>query len=107
MKYLGLSLGATHKEETIWNLVLEKMERRLAGWKMMCLSKWGKVTLIKSTLSNLPTFFLSLCPVLVKVANRMEKLQRDFLWSGIDAPKIPLMEWAKVCMPMKNGGLGI
>ena len=107
LKYLGLPLGATHKEETIWNPMLEKMERRLAGWKMMYLSKGGKVTLIKSTLSNLPTFFLSLCPVLVKVANRMEKLQRDFLWSGIDAPKIPLMEWAKVCMPMQNGGLGI
>ena len=55
------------------------MERRLAGWKMMYLSKGGKITLIKSTLSSLPTFFLSLCPVPVKVANRMEKLQRDFL----------------------------
>ena len=37
----------------------------------------------------------------------MEKLQRDFLWSGIDAPKISLVEWAKVCMSIQNGGLGI
>uniref|UniRef100_A0A7N2L5J5 TRF2/HOY1 PH-like domain-containing protein n=1 Tax=Quercus lobata TaxID=97700 RepID=A0A7N2L5J5_QUELO len=95
LKYLGLPLGATHKEETIWNLVLEKMERRLARWKMMYLSKGGKVALIKNTLSSLRTFFLSLCPIPVKVANHMEKLQRDFLWSGIDAPKIPLVEWAK------------
>ena len=107
LKYLGLPLGATHKEETIWNLVLEKIERRLARWKMMYLSKGGKVTLIKNTLSSLPTFFLSLCPIPVKVANYMEKLQRDFLWSGIDALKIPLVEWAKVCMSMHNGGLGI
>ena len=84
-------MGATHKEETIWNPILEKMERGLAGWKRMYLSKGGKVTLI-STLSNLPTYFLSLFPVPVKVANRMEKLQRDFLWSGIDAPKISLVE---------------
>ena len=33
LKYLGLLLGATHKEETIWNPILEKMEQRLAGWK--------------------------------------------------------------------------
>ena len=33
LKYLGLLLGASHKEETIWNPVLEKMERRLAEWK--------------------------------------------------------------------------
>ncbi|XP_023928181.2 uncharacterized protein LOC112039538 [Quercus suber] len=26
LKYLGLPLGASHKEETIWNLVLKKME---------------------------------------------------------------------------------
>ncbi|XP_050252211.1 uncharacterized protein LOC126698794 [Quercus robur] len=31
LKYLGLPLGATHKYETIWNPVLEKMERRLNG----------------------------------------------------------------------------
>ena len=42
-----------------------------------------KVTLIKSTLSSLPTYFLSILPIPEKVANRMEKLQRNFLWSGI------------------------
>ena len=39
LKYLSLPLGATHKEETIWNPILEKMERRLAGWKRIYLSK--------------------------------------------------------------------
>ncbi|KAL4645329.1 hypothetical protein ACB092_02G227900 [Castanea dentata] len=99
LKYLGLPLGATHKEETIWNPVLEKMEWCLAGWKMTYLSKGGKLTLIKITLSSLPTYILSLFHVPIKVANRMEKLQRDFLWSGINALKIPLVDWAKVCMP--------
>ena len=42
-------------------------------------SKGVKVTLIKSTLSSLPTYFLSLLPILVKVANCIEKQQRDFL----------------------------
>ena len=96
----GPSIGCFHKEETIWNSVLEKMERHLAEWKRFFLSKGGKVTLIKSTLSSLPTYFLSLLPIPVKVANRMEKIQRDFLWSGTDAPKVPLMKWAKVCMPV-------
>ena len=58
MKYLGLSLGAKLKDKTIWNPILEKMERRLAGWKRLYLSNGGRVTLIKSTLSNLPTYFL-------------------------------------------------
>ena len=79
MKYLGLPLGAKFKDKTIWNPILEKMERRLAGWKRLYLSKGGRVTLIKSTLSNLPTDFLSLFPIPTAVANRIEKLQRKFL----------------------------
>ena len=58
---------------------------------MLYLYKGGKVTLIKSTLSSLPTYFLSILPIPGKVANRMEKLQRDFLWSSIsgDSPVTP------------------
>ena len=38
----------------------------------------------------------------------MEKLQRNFLWTGIgDGHKIHLVNWSKVCRPVKNGGLGI
>ena len=69
MKYLGLPLGAKFKNKTIWNPILEKMERRLAGWKRLYLSNGGKVTLIKSTLSNLPTYFLSLLPIPIAMAN--------------------------------------
>jgi hypothetical protein len=49
----------------------------------MYLSMGGRVTLIKSTLFNLPTYFMSLFPLPVGVANRIEKLLSDFLWSGL------------------------
>ena len=83
IEYLGLHLGAKFKDKTIWNPILEKIERRLVGWKRLYLFKGGKVTLIKSTLSNLPTYFLSLFPIPASVANRIEKLQRNFLWSAL------------------------
>ena len=60
MKYLDLPLGAKFKDKTIWNPILEKMERKLAGWKCLYLSKGDRVILIESTLSNLPTYFLYL-----------------------------------------------
>ena len=75
MKYLGLPLGAKFKDKSIWNPILEKMERKLASWKKLYLSKEGRVTLIKSTLSNLPTYFLSLFPIPALVANRIARLQ--------------------------------
>ena len=101
MKYLGLPLGAKFKDKT-------KMERRLAGWKCLYLFKGRRVTLIKSTLSNLTTYFLSLFPIPASVANQMERLQQNFLWGGFgDEPKIHLVKWATVHAPMSSGGLGI
>jgi hypothetical protein len=59
MKYLDLLLGTSFKAKSIWDDIIEKMERHLAGRKMMYLSKDRRITLIKSTLSNLLTYFMS------------------------------------------------
>jgi len=60
LKYLGMPLGARHKATSIWDDIVVKMERRLASWQKLYLSKGARVTLIKSTLSNLPTYFMSI-----------------------------------------------
>ena len=41
MSYLSMPLGASHNSPSIWNPILEKFERRLAGWKKLYLSKGG------------------------------------------------------------------
>jgi hypothetical protein len=58
--YLGLPLGPKYKDSNIWNSIIEEMENILAGWKRLYLSKGGRLTLINSTLSNLPAYFVSL-----------------------------------------------
>jgi len=106
LKYLGMPFGALHKATFTWDDIVVKIERRLASWQRLYLSKG--VTLIKSTLSNLPTYFLSLFSIPIRVANRFEKLQRDFLWRGIGEEfKYHLVKWDKVCSPISEGGLGI
>uniref|UniRef100_A0A2N9FIH8 Reverse transcriptase zinc-binding domain-containing protein n=1 Tax=Fagus sylvatica TaxID=28930 RepID=A0A2N9FIH8_FAGSY len=41
INYLGLPLGAKFKSKTIWDPIVEKMERKLSGWQRMYLSKRG------------------------------------------------------------------
>jgi hypothetical protein len=68
LHYLGLPLGAPFKSKAIWDEVIEKMEKRLASWKKIYLSKGGHLTLIESMLSSIPTYFLSLFPLLAGIA---------------------------------------
>ena len=104
MTYLGMPLGASYKSPTIWNPILEKIECKLAGWKKLYLSKGGRLMLLRSTLSRLPTYFLSLFTIPTHMVNKIEKLQRDFLWGD---SKTHLVGWDKVCAPVENGGLGV
>ena len=108
MTYLGLPLGASFKASMVWDPVLEKVERRLAGWKKLYLSKGGRLTLLKSTLSSLPTYYLSLFTIPKHVAARIERLQRNFLWGGLgEGVTHHLVNWDTMCSPLAHGGLGV
>jgi hypothetical protein len=72
------------------------------------LSKGECLTLLKSTLFSLPTYYLSLFAIPKHVAESIEKFQRNFLWGGLgDGFKHHLVGWNTVCHPLAHDGLGV
>jgi hypothetical protein len=82
MLYLGMPLGAQYKALNVWNSVLEKIERRLASWQTLYLSKGGRLTLLKSTLASLPTYFLSFLLFLLVLLRESKNSKGTFFGEG-------------------------
>ncbi|RVW71380.1 putative ribonuclease H protein [Vitis vinifera] len=105
--YLGLPLGGNPRAGGFWDPVIERISRRLDGWQKAYLSFGGRITLIHSCLTHMPCYYLSLFKLPALVAAKIERLQRDFLWSGIgEGKKDHLVRWDVVCNPKERGGLG-
>ncbi|RVW35452.1 putative ribonuclease H protein [Vitis vinifera] len=82
--YLGIPLGANHKSMAVWDGVEERFRKRLAKWKRQFISKGGRMTLIRSTLS------------------------RIFLWGGGALERKPhLVNWDTECLDKRKDGLGV
>ncbi|RVW23803.1 putative ribonuclease H protein [Vitis vinifera] len=105
--YLGLPLGGNPTTCGFWDPVIERISRRLDGWQKAYLSFGGRITLVQSCLSHIPSYFLSLFKISASMAAKVERMQRDFLWSGVgEGKRDHLVSWDAVCKPRVKGGLG-
>ncbi|KAJ0625065.1 putative RNA-directed DNA polymerase [Helianthus annuus] len=77
--YLGLLVGANMNRINIWRDIFHTVENRLAKWKAISMSIGGRVTLIKSVLESLPTYYFSLYKAPVAVLNGLESIFKKFL----------------------------
>ena len=106
ISYLGLPLGASFKSSWVWDAVEERFKKRLTMWKRQYLSKGGRLTLIKSILSSLLIYFMSLFVIPRKVSSRLEISKGIFIGWWCPTEKPHLVNWNLVCVD-KEGGLGI
>ena len=60
IKYLGIPLGANPNRIETRQPIIDRIRKRLCGWKMSMLAKGGRIVLIKSILNNLLIYYLGL-----------------------------------------------
>lgn len=88
--------------------VVRKFKVKLASWKRRHLSFGGRLSLIKSVLSNLLIYYLSLFKKPEGVAKELDRIQASFLWGGSDLKKkVHMVKWSEVTKELRDGGLGI
>ncbi|CAJ2628200.1 unnamed protein product [Trifolium pratense] len=107
-KYLGLPVGANPRRESTWSPLIVSLRKKLNSWGHKHLSLGGRLVLINSVLNSLPIFFLSYMKTPAQVIKKVTRIQREFLWGGVNGGrKLSWIKWRVVCQEKKNGGLGV
>lgn len=86
---------------------MDKVRKKLSGWKGRKLYMAGRVTMAQSCLLSFPPYVLQATLISIATCNEIEKICRDFiLCSDANNRKIHLMSWEMTCKPKDQGGLG-
>ncbi|GKE92814.1 hypothetical protein Tco_1573909, partial [Tanacetum coccineum] len=90
-----------------WDDVISKVSSRLSKWKLKLLSIGGRLTLLKSILTSIPLYHMSIFKVPIGVLNHLESIRRNFFY-GVDGSdrKLAWIGWNMVLTSKNNGGLG-
>lgn len=108
IKYLGLPLMCRKLKIIEYEPLMEKLIKRFMSWTVKSLSFAGRVQLIASVITVLVNFWMSTFLLPLGCIKRIESLCSRFLWSGnIEAGKGVKIAWSGVCLPKKEGGVGL
>uniref|UniRef100_A0A2N9G3W3 CCHC-type domain-containing protein n=1 Tax=Fagus sylvatica TaxID=28930 RepID=A0A2N9G3W3_FAGSY len=107
-KYLGFPLRSNGRSTRDFDFVVEKVQAKLSSWKAKLLSPVGRVILVQSVTSAIPTYYMQNVALPIRVCFNLDKLNKDFLWGSIDErKKMHMVSWDKICRPRDLGGLGL
>jgi hypothetical protein len=108
-QYLGLPLTLGRLKMVHLQYIQDRAKGKVAGWQGKLLNVAGRRELIRSVLSSLPVYLLTVIKAPKNFLKELDKLRRRFLWAGdtqLTGGKCKVA-WTKVCTPTVNGGLAI
>ncbi|GJY04959.1 reverse transcriptase domain-containing protein [Tanacetum coccineum] len=101
-------MGSTPMTSFLKKLFIDKVQNRVNDWKNKSLSVAGRLQLIQSVLGSLNVFWASVFVLPSRVLLDIEQIMRGFLWcQGSMSRGKAKVAWEVVCLPKKEGGLGI
>ncbi|XP_021996242.2 uncharacterized protein LOC110893442 [Helianthus annuus] len=108
VRYLGVPLISTRLTYNDCKRLVENMESRITDWKSKSLSFAGRVQLVRSVLSSMHVYWASMFILPKRIVKDLEDRMRRFLWAqGNNIKGKAKVKWSQVCLPKREGGLGI
>ena len=107
IKYLGVPVAGSRIQISDWIPLVEKINKRLDGWKGSALSLGGRLTLLNACLSSIPIYSMSLYLLPKTILEKIDNIRKRFFWQGGSLKKkYYLVKWIRICQLKKKGGLG-
>ncbi|XP_059073690.1 uncharacterized protein LOC131874367 [Cryptomeria japonica] len=106
--FLGIPFAFQASPAELWQVVLARVEKKLAYWVTKPLSLVGKFQICSKVLAATHVYYSS-CWLPSKVAySKLEKLLQDFLWASSNTHHgFHRVTWDLCCLPRDSRGLGL
>ncbi|CAN1181294.1 Putative ribonuclease H protein At1g65750 [Linum perenne] len=107
-RYLGVPILHERVTSHTYQDILDRIDKKLAGWKVKTLSLAGRVTLAQSVLAAIPAYAMQTSVLPVNTCEEIDRRIRNFVWGTTsEERKVSLVAWEKICLPKEKGGLGL
>lgn len=108
IKYLGVPLHHSKLKRQHIQPVVDKLIKRITGWKGRLLSSAGKLTLLKTCLASIPIYLLSVIKFPRWAIDCINSQMANFLWHDYEGKhKYHLSNWHSLTQKTDYGGWGI
>ncbi|CAM8887236.1 unnamed protein product [Rhodiola kirilowii] len=106
-RYLGLPVMFSHNKTELFQFIIEKVWKRVQGWKEKMLSMAGKKILIKAVIQEIPMYAMMCFKIPEALIKRIVSIVSRYWWSnGGEGKGIYWCKFEKLCRSKLEGGLG-
>lgn len=107
-KYLGLPELFGRKKKDLFTSIVDWIKQKALSWSLRFLSSAGKLTMLKSVLSSLPTYTMSCFQLPASLCKRIQSALTRFWWdANPEKKKMSWISWQRMTKSFKTGGLGL
>jgi len=107
-KYLGLPEHFGRRKKDLFTSIVDRIRQKALSWSNRFLSSAGKLTMLKSVLSTMPTYAMSCFQLPSSLCKRIQSSLTRFWWdSKVDKRGMCWVSWNKMTRVNQEGGLGI